>query len=710
MKLFSNARRILQQYFGFSTFRPGQEAMIKHVLNGQNALALMPTGGGKSLCYQIPGLIMDGTALIISPLISLMKDQVDALNALEISATYINSSLSHAEQRERLDNLQAGLYRFLYIAPERFESREFMDVIRSIPLSLIAFDEAHCISQWGHDFRPSYRSITSTLQQIPNLPVTIALTATATDAVIRDIQQILSITPEDTVNTGFARENLHFQVLKGIDKTDFILQYIQSHEKESGIIYCPTRKVTDRIYQLLDERGLKAARYHAGMSEVARQQAQSDFIQDEATIMVATNAFGMGIDKSNVRYVIHYALPMNLESYYQEAGRAGRDGEPSQCYLLFAAQDIQLQRFLIERSFMDEQNKEREYEKLQAMANYGHTDRCLQQYILAYFGEDVEELRCGRCSNCNDEGEKEDRTREAQMILSCVKRMGERYGATITAQVLKGSKNKRVLELGFDRLSTYNLLPHYTEKTIVNWIHYLLADGYLYIQDPKYLNLALTPKANDVLKGEALVWIRQQAEESQATREFDDELFDHLRALRKQIADEQLLPPYLIFSDATLRDMCRFIPETTQQMLGIKGVGEKKLEQYGNTFMKAIETYVAKYGKPNRAETRSATRIKDRENPSHLVTYQLFEEGRSLEEIAAERELTEQTIENHLFQAYRDGHPLDWSLFFTEDTEQLILQKHSELTEKRLRPLKEALPDELDYTTIKAALVKNGHM
>jgi len=708
--LLSKARHILKQYFGYSTFRPGQEAVIQHVLSEKNTLAIMPTGGGKSLCYQIPGLVREGTALIISPLISLMKDQVDALTSLEISATYINSSISQAEQMQRLAGLQAGIYRFVYVAPERLESYDFMEIIRSIPLSLIAFDEAHCISQWGHDFRPSYRSVITNLKKIPRLPVTIALTATATDAVIKDIQQILSISPTYTVNTGFSRDNLYFHVVKGVDKRDFLLQYIRSHVRESGIIYTPTRKVTDRIYQMLIDQGLRAARYHAGMSEDERQQAQSDFIQDEATIMVATNAFGMGIDKSNVRYVIHYALPMNIESYYQEAGRAGRDGEPSHCYLLFAAQDIHLQRFLIEQSLMDRDKKDREYEKLQAMANYGHTDRCLQHYILEYFGDHAESAHCGRCSNCNEEMKKEDRTREAQMILSCVKRMGERYGATLTAQVLKGSKNKKVLELGFHNLSTYNLLPQYSEKVITNWIHYLVADGYLCIQDPKYLTLGLTPKAYDVLKGTATVWIRMLAGNEKGNKEINDELFDTLRFLRKEIADEQGLPPYVIFSDATLREMSRVVPEHSHEMLQIKGVGEKKLEQYGHLFLQAIQQYVQEHGPLERNAPTTEFKPKIESKPSHLITYDLFEERHSLTEIAAERGLSMATIENHLFQAYRDGLPINWSIFFQDEIEQLVLQKHSEISEKKLKPLKEALPETIDYTTIKAVLVKNGWM
>lgn len=710
--LLTKAQQILQQYFGYSSFRPGQEAMIRHALNGHHALAIMPTGGGKSLCYQIPGLVKEGCALVISPLISLMKDQVDTLQALGIPATFINSSISQAEQQERLSQLQAGAYRFVYVAPERFESPDFMMAIRSIPLSLVAFDEAHCISQWGHDFRPSYRSIIPNLQKLPHLPVVLALTATATDEVIEDIQSILQIKAEHTVNTGFARENLHFHVVKGVDKKEFLLDFVKSRPKESGIIYTPTRKVTDLVYELLSKEGFQTARYHAGMSEWERQQAQHRFIGDESTIMVATNAFGMGIDKSNVRYVIHYALPMNMEAYYQEAGRAGRDGEPSDCYLLFAAQDIQLQRFLIEQSLLDPGKKEREYEKLQAMAHYGHTHRCLQRYILDYFGDPAGQETCGRCTNCSEEGKQEDRTREAQMILSCVKRMGERFGAQLTAKVLNGSKSQKVIELGFHKLSTYGLLSGYTEKDIMNWIHYLMADGYLAVQDPKFPTLQLTPMAYEVLKGNQTVFMRMGETQKKSQLDVHEGLFDSLRHLRKQLAESKMLPPYVIFSDTSLKDMCRIIPETEEEMLQIKGMGERKFEQYGALFLQAIHQYLQDHGPIERQRSSILTVNKEPKNitdqkASYLISYEAFQGGRTLTEIAEDRGLTVTTIENHLFQAFKEGLPIDWTSFFDSEMENLILQKYEELTEKKLKPLKESLPADMTYSTIKAVLTKN---
>ena len=713
MQMLTKAQQISEQYFGYTSFRPGQQKVIEHVLHGQNALAIMPTGGGKSLCFQIPGLVLDGTALIISPLISLMKDQVDSLVSLGISATYINSSIPHSEQKDRINKLKAGVYRFVYVAPERLESAEFITAVQSIRLSLIAFDEAHCISQWGHDFRPSYRSIIPNLKKLPNLPVTIGLTATATDDVISDIQTLLQVETNHTVNTGFARENLSFHVVKGSNKNDFLFDYIRSHPKESGIIYTPTRKVTDRIYEWLLDKGYRAARYHAGLSETERSQSQASFIQDEASIMVATNAFGMGIDKSNVRYVMHYALPMNIESYYQEAGRAGRDGEPSHCYLLFAAQDIQLQKFLIEQSVLSADKKEREYEKLQDMVSYLHTNRCLQRYILDYFGDIHEIEDCGRCSNCNQSGKKEDMTKESQMILSCVKRMGERFGASLTAKVLKGSRSQKILELGFDKLSTYNLMSQYTEKEIMNIINYLVADGYLTIADAKFPTLQLPPTAYDVLTGKVAVWIQTQPKEHTEDADYPENLFDQLRNLRKKIADEKKLPPYVVFSDATLKDMCRYVPESSTDMQLIKGVGEKKYEQYGSFFLEAIQQFIEENGPITKKTpaSPSVTAVSKKkpldQTPIYMYSYEAFQQGRSIEQIAIERDRSITTIENHIFQAHRDGHQIAWNAFFTEELEQLILQKYSELEDKKLKPLKEILPEEIHYTTIKAVLVKN---
>ncbi|MFD1036960.1 DNA helicase RecQ [Virgibacillus byunsanensis] len=708
-------KEILHTYFGYETFRPGQQETIDHILQFNNTLAVMPTGGGKSLCYQIPGMTLDGTAIIISPLISLMKDQVDALQSLGISATYINSSLTPGEQQTRLQDLAAERYKFVYVAPERFESFSFINVIKNIPIALVAFDEAHCISQWGHDFRPSYRSIVPNLKKIPNIPVFIALTATATEEVITDIQGLLHIENDHVVHTGFERGNLSFHMVKGKDKATYVRSFLDEHQDESGIIYTATRKQADALYDQLTKRGVAVAKYHAGLSEHERKQAQAAFIHDEITVMIATNAFGMGIDKSNVRFVIHYAMPMNIESYYQEAGRAGRDGEPSDCILLFSPQDIQLQKFLIEQSLMDDTAKQKEYRKLQAMINYCHTHGCLTTSILDYFNNTDTEDTCGRCSNCLHRQEKTDITEEAQMILSCVKRMGERFGVGMTAKVLKGSKDKKIKDFRLDKISTYGILSAYTEKELTEWIHFLIAEQLLATEEGKFPTLKLNQNAVDVLKGKRPVWIYTAPIPTSEDADYYEELFNSLRGLRKQLADEQDVPPYVLFSDATLKELSRYFPTTKEDMLQIKGVGEKKYDQYGEAFLAVIQ----KWRSANQ-DVKTKVRIDDApspkpkkttdDRPSHMITYHMFQSGKPLNDIAVIREMSKQTIENHIFKAFQNGHPIAWGIFFNDEEEANVLAVHEQIDEPKLKPLKEALPDGYDYTKIKAVLIKNGVM
>ncbi len=586
--LLQTAVQILQKHFGYPAFRPGQERIVHSLLSGRDTIGIMPTGGGKSICYQVPALLFEGVTIVISPLISLMKDQVDVLVSMGISAAQINSALDYAEVRNRLQKARRGEYKLLYVAPERLESESFLALVQQLPIDMVAVDEAHCVSQWGHDFRPSYLAVARFIQSLPKRPIVAALTATATPEVTQDIGRLLSLRDENVFISGFARDNLSLSVRRGEDRRKFIQEYIKANRQQAGIIYAATRKDVDALHEHLQARGFSVTRYHAGLSEEERAKNQDAFLYDDVRTMIATNAFGMGIDKSNVRYVIHYSMSKNLEAYYQEAGRAGRDGEPSECILLFHAHDIQTQKFFIEQGELTEERKEHEYKRLYAMIDYCRTPRCLQQYIVHYFGE-VSAEECGRCGNCTNDAELTDITVEAQKIFSCVKRMKERYGAVLVAQVLKGSKNKKVSQFGFDQLPTYGIMKDYVEKEIVDLIQLLISEDYLQVTESQYPVVMLGERALPVLRGEEKVWQKVFVRPTKQVE--DDDLFDQLRQLRKEISQAEGLPPYVIFHDSTLKEMSRLCPTDKQAMLAIKGVGESKFDKYGRAFLECLQAY-----------------------------------------------------------------------------------------------------------------------
>jgi len=597
---------VLKEYFGHDSFREGQNRITDSLLGGRDVLGIMPTGAGKSICYQVTALMFDGITIVISPLISLMKDQVSALVQSGVAAAYINSSLTHAQYLKVLQNTESGKYKIIYVAPERLCAPAFLGICRNLNISMVAVDEAHCVSQWGQDFRPSYLKIPDFIDALNSRPVVGAFTATATGAVRDDIKTLLRLVSPLVVTTGFDRPNLFFSVMQPKNKSIELMKLIKERKNESGIVYCSTRKAVEEVCELLQKNGFAATRYHAGLDENERRRNQDDFVYDRAAIMVATNAFGMGIDKSNVSFVIHYNMPKNMESYYQEAGRAGRDGRSADCILLYSAKDVRTNQFLINNSepnpdlTEDEQEevRRRDRERLKQMTFYCTTHKCLRKFILEYFGDKGPE-RCEKCSNCLSNHENTDITVDAQKIMSCVARTGQRYGKKVICDVLRGSKNERLISAGLSRQSTYGIMADCPEKRLRDIIDHLCENGYMTAQGDEYPILKLAPKSHGVLTGQETLRMMleiPQKKKAAAAKDAplppaDEKLLAALKDLRKSLAMRQSIPAYVVFTDATLIDMCRLKPKTQEEFTEVSGVGQAKSQRYGEVFLAVIAEF-----------------------------------------------------------------------------------------------------------------------
>lgn len=608
----SNIEALLKKYFGYDSFREGQLEVVEMLLSGRDVLAVMPTGAGKSICFQLPALALENISLVVSPLISLMKDQVNSLVQAGIPAAFLNSSLTERQYSLALENAVNGKYKIIYVAPERLDTPNFVDFVRQTKISMLTVDEAHCISQWGTDFRPSYLKIPEFIATLPTRPIVSAFTATATRQVREDISAILGLKTPFEIVTGFDRKNLYYEVQKPVDKSRSLLEIVAKHHGQSGIVYCSTRKTVEEIASFLSNHQVAAAPYHAGLSPTVRTQNQEDFLYDRIAVMVATNAFGMGIDKSDVRYVVHFNMPKDIESYYQEAGRAGRDGEAADCILLYAPRDVAINEFLIHQRQPDSKTTPEtlqavitaELDRLRSMTFYCQATTCLRQYVLRYFGESAPAY-CGNCFNCLHHFEEQDITVDVQKILSCVKRSGERFGIGMVVDILRGAKTERILRLRLNEQTTYGLLCALTPQGVRDRIQYLLEYGYLMLSSGEYPILGLGKNAPEVLYGNqdvvmklvkkelAVPKIQKKRKDSITVNgsEIDQNLFARLRTLRMEIAQEQQVPAFVVFSDSTLRDMCVKRPSNMDELLKVSGVGQTKLQKYGKRFLKAIETF-----------------------------------------------------------------------------------------------------------------------